>query len=195
MDGNGFDLKAGAFSTVLLLLRAVAPSVALAQEPAHSLQDLQSRVHIGETIRIFDPGGNRIQGSLESISDSSLRIRVGRVVREFRQPEIREVHRQFRDPITNGTVKGAVIGAIAGGAAGLLIATGEACESSSCVMQGTAIAGGLGAGLGAVSGALGDSLRKSYATIFAQSRAAGMRLGVSPILSVDTKGVRVAVRF
>jgi hypothetical protein len=194
MDRKRLNFIAERLLGIPLLILVLAPGAALAQEPAHSLKELESRVHIGDTVRIVDSAGQKTQGKFESISESSLRIRVEGSVREFREPAIREVQREFRDPIGNGAFKGALIGGGAGLAAGVVIATGEACESGACAMQAVALAGAMGAGIGAASGALVDSLKHSYATIFT-GPTLNRGWSVSPILSRDSKGVRVTVRF
>ena len=195
MDAEQSHLKTRSFRAPLFLLLAFAPRVVFAQEPGHSLQELQSRVRIGDTIRIVDPAGKQTQGKFEGLANSSLRIQVNGITREFREPLIREIHLKYRDPISDGLRKGAVIGAVAGVAFGLVAVASEGCESARCTTEAAVVWGAIGAGIGAASGALGDSMKHRYATIFSAPRTTANPWGISPVLSRETKAVKIAFRF
>ena len=180
---------------VLLALIAFVPAVATAQEPAHSLQDLQSGLRIEDTVRVFGIDGNRIQGRVESVSGSALKVRANGVSREFREPQILEVRRRYSDSIANGLGWGAVIGGISGAVVGAVISDAFCDGCGNQQGAGALIFGALGAGIGAGSGALGDSLRKSYATVYTMPRTSQKRFDFSPILTRDKKAVSVAFRF
>ena len=51
MDSEQPHLKSRTFPTPLLLLLVLMPRLVFAQEPVHSLQELPSRVRIGDTMR------------------------------------------------------------------------------------------------------------------------------------------------
>src|SRR5262245_23499575 len=182
-------------SLALWALVVFTPSLARAQEPAHTLQDLQSGLHANDNIRLMHIDGTIVQGKLESVSATVLKLKVKGVIREYLAPQILTVRKQYNDPIRNG----AAIGALIGGGAGAVI--GAAISDAFCDGCGTAQAGGalvfglLGAGIGAGSGALGDSLKRGYKTVYSMPRTANPRFNLSPVLSKNTKGVAVTLTF
>jgi hypothetical protein len=195
MDSEQSHLKTRSFSPLLLLLLVLAPRLVFAQEPAHSLQELQSRVRIGDTIRIFDIAGKQTQGKFDGLAGSSLRIQVKGITREFREPLIRQIDLKYADPLSDGLRKGAIIGAAAGIVFGFVVVAAEGCESSSCRMGAGAVSGAIGAGVGAASGALSDSIKQRYTTVFSPPRTTANRWGISPVLSWEWQGVKIAIHF
>jgi hypothetical protein len=180
---------------ILLSLMAFAPALARAQEPANTLQDLQPQLRINDTVRVEETDGKRVQGKVESVSGSALTIRVKGQSREFRQPQISSVQKQYDDPIGNGVITGAAVGGVAGAVIGVIVSDVFCDGCGNFKGGGALIVGALGAGIGAGSGALGDLLTKGYKTVFSKSRASDLRLDVSPIVSRTSKGVSVAIRF
>jgi hypothetical protein len=180
---------------VLFALIVFIPAVARAQEPAHSLQDLQAGLRIDDTVRMVGVDGNRIQGKVESISGSALKVRVNGVSREFREPQILEVRRRYSDSIGNGLGWGAVIGGVSGAVLGAVISDAFCDGCGNQQGTGAVVFGALGAAIGAGSGALGDSLKRSYATVYTMPRTTEKRFNLSPILTRDKKAVSVAFRF
>jgi hypothetical protein len=180
---------------VLLALVVFTPALGIAQEAAHTLQDLQSSIRTSDIVRVEEFGGNRFQGKVESVSGTSLRIRIKGVSREFHEPEILLVRKQYRDSIRNGLLTGAAIGGAAGAIIGAVVSDAF-CDGCGNFQAGGALAiGALGAGIGAGSGALGDWLRKGYKTVFSMPQTTNIRFNVSPLLSKTTRGVSVAFRF
>ena len=182
-------------SMVLFALIVFIPAVVRAQEPAHSLQDLQSGLRIEDSVRVVGIDGNRIQGKVESVSGSALKVRVNGVSREFREPQILEIRRKYNDSIGNGLGWGAVIGGVSGAVLGAVISDAFCDGCGNRQGTGAVVFGSLGAVIGAGSGALGDSLRKSYATVYTMQRTTEKRFDFSPILTRDKKAVAVAFRF
>ena len=180
---------------VLLALIVSTPALAMAQEPAHTLQDLQSSLRVNDTVRVEEFGGNHLQGKVESVSGSALRIRTKGLSRDFRETQILSVRKQYDDSIRNGLLTGAAIGGAAGAIIGAVVSDAF-CDGCGNFQAGGALAiGALGAGIGAGSGALGDWLTKGYRTVFSMPQTTGIRFNVSPVLSRTTKGMSVAFRF
>jgi hypothetical protein len=195
MDREQCNLRTRSVSAALLLLVALAPRLALAQEPAHSLQDLQPRLSIGDTIRVADFEGKTTEGKFDGLTDSSLQLKVEGKTREFPGTSLREIELKYRDPISNGLLAGAIVGVAAGAVFGLSGVAPEGCESSQCRLETTALWGAIGGGIGAASGALVDSKRKGYLKIFSAPETSGNRWGISPILLRETKGMKISLRF
>jgi hypothetical protein len=152
-------------------------------------------LHIGDTIRVADSEGNTTQGKFDGLTDSSLQLKVDGRTQEFVGTSLREIQLQYRDPISNGLLVGAIVGVAAGAVVGLSGVAPEGCESSQCSLEATALWGAIGGGIGAGSGALVDSMRKGYLRIFSASETSDNRWGISPILSRKTKGMRISFRF
>ena len=190
-----FRIRTRSFPAALLLLLTLAPRLALAQEPAHSLQDLPSRLRTGHTIRIVDTEGKKTEGKLDGLTDSSLQIKVDGEMREFRGTSLREIDLKYRDPVSNGIILGAIIGVAAGAVFGISGVSPEGCESSKCKLGATALWGAIGGGIGAATGALGDSMKQGYLRVFSAPGTTVNRWCVSPILSRETKGMKITLRF
>jgi hypothetical protein len=180
---------------VLLSLAVLTPALARAQEPFHTLQGLQADIRKGETIRVEGTDGKKVQGTVVDISDSSLKLKIKGVSREFREPQIREVRKQYNDSIANGMRNGVIIGAIAGAVLGAAISDAFCDGCGNNQAGGAAIIGLFGAGIGAATGVVGDAMTKGYLTVFTGPKTAGNRFGVSPLLSKETKGMKLAFRF
>jgi len=137
--------------------------------------------------------GNSVLGKVESISDSSLRLRIYGMSREFLEPQIREVTK-----VSKARVRGAWIGAAIGGIAGALIGAGisdafcDGCGNQQG--QGAAVGGVIGGMYGAGIGFIG-ARKQSLKTVFEATQATPKRIRVSPKLSRETKGVVLAFRF
>jgi hypothetical protein len=179
----------------LFVLLVFTPALATAQEPAHTLQDLQSDLYANDKVRLMHIDGTSVQGKVDSVSATVLKIRVKGIVREFPSQQILTVRKQYNDPIRNGLAIGAAIGGSAGAVIGAIVSDAFCDGCGTAQASGALVFGLLGAGIGAGSGALGDSLRKGYKTVFTMPRRAELRFNLSPVLSKKTKGVAVAFRF
>lgn len=94
--------RTGFLMAALFTLTVLAPTLASANEPVHSLQELQTGLQINDTVRIVETSGNSFEGKVESLSGTSLKVRIKGVSREFREPQILMIRKRYRDPITNG---------------------------------------------------------------------------------------------
>src|SRR5262245_4676840 len=104
----------------LFALVGFTPPLARAQEPAHTLQELQSDVQANAHIRLTHIDGTSVQGRVESVSDTGLKVKVNGVLREYREAQILTVSKQYDDPVINGAIIGAIVG---GGVAAIIGAT------------------------------------------------------------------------
>jgi|RhiMethySRZTD1v2_1073278.scaffolds.fasta_scaffold1228534_2 hypothetical protein len=182
-------------ASALFALIVLTPSYARGQEPAHTLQALQSNLHANDKVRLMHVDGTIIQGKLESVSDNVLTLKVKAAVREYRAPQILTIQTQYNDPIRNGVTIGALVGGGAGAVIGAIVSDAFCDGCGTAQASGALVFGLIGAGIGAGSGALGDSLRKGYKTVYSMPRVSGLRFTVSPVLSQNAKGVAVGLRF
>jgi hypothetical protein len=183
------------FTTVVLSLALFAPALAGAQEPATNLKDLQSSLDAGNTVRLIEPDGTRVQGHVIDVTSSALKLKVKGVSREFQEPQIREINLKYHDPVWNGVSWGLVIGGTSGAVIGA-IASGAFCDGCANGVAKSVVAFGLmGAGIGAGTGGLSDFLRNGYIPVYKAPKTVDKEFGVSPLLSKKTKGVAVAFRF
>ena len=189
------DRNCGMFSAALLSLLLFMPALAGAQEPSPTLQALQSSVHQGDTVRLYGADGNKIQGTIDTITNSSLKLKVKGVSREFQESQIQEIQLKYRDPVWNGVKWGVIIGGISGAVVGAIVSDAF-CDGCGDAQAAGALAFGLlGAGIGAGTGATSDYLRKGYKPVYKAQRVAVEGFRVSPLLTKRTKGVSVAFRF
>jgi len=182
-------------SLILFTLAMLMPALARAQEPIQTSQDLRADLRIGDTIRLEGIDGKKVRGTVEDISGESLKLKTRGLSREYRVPQIKEVRRKYNDPIGNGLLKGVIIGVVSGAVIGAVISDAFCDGCGNNQAGGAAAFGLLGAGIGAAGGALGDSMTKGYKTVFTAPKTTANRLGFSPLLSGEKKGVKLAFRF
>ncbi len=175
----------------VLFLAALLPALAWAQEPVHSLPELETRVFLGDTVRVIDLNGQKIDGRLQRISADSLGLVVDGGLRELPEGNIREVRTRRPDKWWNGLLIGAGIGF----GTGVWLSAGL-CDGfiSECTVEGGLILGLGLTGAGAGVGALVDRLISKYDTIYERS-ATSVRFNLAPIFSKETQGIRFSVSF
>ena len=93
-------LGAGAF----LLLTAQAGA-----GPVRSFSELKARVRADETLHVFATSGREFTGSLVEVTDSRIVLIVQGARQEVEEAAVRRVETD-RDPVWDGTIKGAGIG-------------------------------------------------------------------------------------
>ena len=169
----------------LILLNA---SLALAQDPAQSLSALQSRIKVGDNLRVIDLSGKTTQGRFDGISGTSLRLTVSGNYREFPETSLAQVRVRRPDSVWNGTIAGAVSGAIGGAVIGGVF--GDCGKDVNC----KAAIFAAGTGIGAGTGFLCDFLRVKHQTVFVRT-VGPTTLHLSPILSKERKGAMVSMSF
>jgi uncharacterized protein YcfJ len=129
---------------VMLLMSG---EVALAQggAPATSLVELARRVSVGERLEIVDERRGRTAGTLVSVSEAAVTLRVGGRSRHFPSTDVVRVERRRPDSKRNGALIGLGTGAVVGTLVG-------PADSQTCPASGVEC--GQGALLGAIAGAL-----------------------------------------
>jgi hypothetical protein len=81
--------------------------------PVGSFGDLWAKVKSGDRISVLDRSAREVTGILQEASDSSIRVLVDGQIREIPVGDVRRVSRRG-DPLWNGALIGAGLGAIAG---------------------------------------------------------------------------------
>ncbi|MEO8071557.1 MAG: hypothetical protein ABI652_09150 [Acidobacteriota bacterium] len=169
---------------------ALSPPLAGAQTPARSLDQLQSRVHPGETVTLTDIDGREVTGAIVNVSSSALVLLVASVQRDFQEAGILAVRERRDDSLTNGAIWGGGIGVAA------LLSIARAGVGADGPWSGkntahmTYVAAGVGCGIGVAI----DAMIKGHLTLYARpSPASGVT--VIPVFSGARRGALVAIRF
>ena len=177
-------------SISVLFLAALLPTLSWAQQPVHSLPELETRVFLGDAVRVIDINEQAIDGRLQRISADSLALVVDGGLRELSEVNIREIRKRSPDRWWNGALIGAGIGVGTG------VATAAAvCEGGAeCTAWGTALlAPGL-AGMGAGIGALIDFAISKFDTVYVRPETS-VSFDFLPILSRESKGIQCSISF
>jgi hypothetical protein len=145
----------------VLLLATMTATSGWAQQPAHSVVELQAKFKPDDELKIIDRNGKATTGRFVSISGSSVTLLVRGAPQEFSEATIREI-KQRRPHGAKNLVRGAAIGGVAGGVT--LAATHAGADSAN---GGTTARGVLaGAGIGAGVVALKHLFTRRYDTVF-----------------------------
>jgi hypothetical protein len=163
-----------------------APSQLSAQQQANSFEQLQLLVKPGDTVTVTDVNGALSRGIIAELSRTTIRLGVGGVARDLTEADVLQIRQRRSDSLKNG----AVIGAIAGGAFGLLgmiivCAEEEDCGAWVVPVFGLYTAMGTGIGVGV------DALIVREQIIYQRPSRAGFR----PIFSGGRKGIAFSVSF
>jgi len=176
-----------AFLTFIIL----ASGRGLAQEPAHTFEELKHVLMTGDKVQVITDSGKKIHGRIAAISSSAL-VLAGKDQRAFSEESIREVKRRHPDRWWNG----ALIGFGAGAATGLLINRSSCGDDSECLTIGTVAVVFPSMAIGAATGALIDYSVMRFDTVFIPSKASGKpNLTLMPVYSKDQKGVLLSISF
>jgi len=138
------------------------PLIASAQTVVTSFSELPTVVKTGDTVDVTDAKGRTLRGRINDLSRSSLELTARKrapdgsepfvSIGRFSETDVREIRRQHRDSLLNGTLIGLAIGLgiAAFPAAGIFCHGGyeqfTASPASCAAFLG--IAGGIGAGAG-----------------------------------------------
>jgi len=164
---------------------------------ASSFEQLKLRVHKGDQVTVTTGDGKVTKGRLEEISGSTLRLVRNAMPVELPEANVLEIKK--KDPIGNGALMGAGVGA----GLGVLLSSGS-CRSSGglgrCAgpegVAGVALAIGVGAGLGAGIGVLADAVIKRNPVVYrGQPRTRTSRISFGPLLSAQRRGVGLSFSF
>jgi hypothetical protein len=183
---------------VIIVITAAlgVPSLAVAQEPVKSFDQLNTRLKIGDTVYVTDAQGREIKGRIEAIGNDALTLKnvvsswlgSGKV-QVVAAADVREVRHGKRDSLVNGTLVGLGVGALGG----MLLGAEQNDFSSEEAAFGALVFGGLGAigGLG-VDYAIGHYRVLVYRAPGASGSA---RLSIGPVITPRMKGVAVSLSF
>ena len=173
-------------AAVLLVL---LPGLAAAQEPVRSFDQLNTRLKVGDTIRVTDAQGREMSGKLRAISASAITLGEG-PGRESLGPASAKSRR--RGAIESGrfALYGLALGFAAGAVVGAVSSSG--CESD-CISNEWLAVGGIFGGIGAGTGAIiGAFVAGPEMLIYRALGASGSaRLSLAPVITPRTKGVAV----
>ena len=146
---------------VVVILTA---TISWAQQPVHSVQELQSKLKADDELKVIDRNGKTSEGRLVVISASALTLDVRGVHQQFPEATIREI--KIRRPHGGKTtLLGAAIGGLVGGAA--LAAAHPGADSANPFTTSVGVMAGVGIGAGVV--ALKHLFTKRYQTVFIAS--------------------------
>jgi hypothetical protein len=163
--------------------------VATVYEPAGS--DAQTlSVKPGDTVEMTDGTNRRLTGVVQGLAPSALTVKVDGRDQQWALADMRELWRRG-DSLKNG----ALIGAAAGGAAGLIGGIGLASLFENEVGAGArplAAMTALGALGGLAAGAGIDALITGRTLVY---RAPARSVTMLPLVSSGTRGIRLTVRF
>lgn len=171
---------------VTLALLVSGTSNASAQH-ATSFEQLQSLVKTRDRVSITDTTGKVSKGRVVQLSNSSLQLFINGDNRAFSEADVIQITRRQGDSLTNGGTIGALVGAGIWGV-GAAACRGE-CGGAPLSALGILTALGAGAGLGM------DALRGRELTIYGGPRTSSMHIRMTPLLSLDRKGVLLSLWF
>jgi hypothetical protein len=169
-------------SSALAVLVILAPSPAPAQTASNSFEELRQVLKKGQTVVVTDATGQRTKGKVADLSPSSLVVLVPEA-RTFTEPTVSEI--RVTDPVSNGALIGAAIGAG--------FATWDYLIDPS--EPGNAVVFTVAIGLGTAVGAGIDALVNRGGKLLYTSPRPIRRVTISPAIGKDRQGALVSVRF
>ena len=185
---------------VLIVLPMVLAPPVSAQDIATSFEQLQGLVKPGDTVDVTDASGRRTKGKLGELSATSLELLVRQTQSDgsekwvpkarFSEGEVRQITRERRDSLRNGSLIGLAVG---GGLALALVKGGHcrSCSEPETVYPGALLLVGLGVGIGAVI----DALNFERTTVYLTPGQRSSRVQVLPFLSKSAAGAKMSVTF
>lgn len=162
---------------------------------ARSLSELHDWVRVGDTLLVTGFDGRKVEGELERVSADGLKLRTaGPRTVSLPESEVWQVDLRYRDPLWNGTLIGAAVGA-----GFFLVLAANAANSDDwdlTVAQSAAFATLIFVGPGAAIGALVDRATPGRRLIYSAGwKPSRLSVSVAPILSLDKRGILVSFRF
>ena len=183
-------MKINGSAWTIILMCFWAGGLVFGQVPSRSFDEVKKELSLGDTVRVTDDSGNIINGKVEELSSSSLKLK-GKTTVLFAD-SIRQIQKKRRDSVWNGLLIGGGIGA----ASGLIIANSQCRNDSECSAIANVAFVPAGLVIGLVTGALIDRSMTRYDTVFSGnvgSRQA--RFHISPIISQKQKGLVLSIAF
>ncbi len=133
---------------------------------AQSFAALEKQTTPGSTVYVVDNAGEETKGRIVKLSDLSLTLQVHGTLQQFALADVARVERQKRDPVRNGVLIGAAVGALAG------FTMGRSADSPSCPLSGSecgqgAVVGTVGGAFwGAIGGWIVDALVRTRESVY-----------------------------
>ncbi len=173
---------------VVLLLLVVGIPMTEAQDVAGSLEQLRSRVRVGDGVTVTDVKGREIQGTISELSSSSLALMVGKTRTELSETDLETISR--RDSRWNGTLWGLAVGAVLGASFEKSLVDEYGRDD---IGYGSAVVpfAGIGAGIGFAV----DAVIKGRRVIYSRPRTSTWDSTVSRAWNTRRKGIFVSLGF
>jgi hypothetical protein len=178
-----------AMISVLVASVLCLPALAAAQGTVKTFDQLNTRLKIGNAVRVVDTEGWEVKGELLELHNTSITVE-GEVPTTFEADRVRLIEhdtKSSRGPLLFGMLVGGAIGALVGAAK-------QADEGLAGVWWGCAAIGvGIGAGGGAIIGAARPAKWKE---VYRAPGASGSaRMSIAPVVSPHTKGIVLSFSF
>jgi hypothetical protein len=169
------------------MLVGLWPGRAAAQLVATSLDELQGRVALGETVKVIDQRGETITGKLTRLTTSELTVIARTGERTIPGANITQVKARRADPLWNGALIGAASALIPLGILGAALRDGGDCDCAGTLT--------FWAGIGAVAGMGIDARLQGNVTVMKRASGRSQGLTVTPIIQRGRRGVLASIRF
>lgn len=178
--------------SVLVASVLCLPAFAAAQGPMRTFDQLNTRLQVGNTVRVTDTKGREVQGKVTELHDASITVNSG-VPTTFEADRVRLIQNKSKS-----VGKYVALGMLIGGAIG--VATGAAYNSNE---GGTNPAGpllyfgGIFAGIGAGAGTgIGFAVPAKWKEVYRAPGASGSaRVSIAPLVTPRAKGVVLSFSF
>ena len=161
------------------------------QAVAGSFAELQGKIKRNQTVVITDGSGHTVKGKLVDLSPTSLTLTQGQDRETFVEGKVLQVAELRRQP-GKRALQGLGIGALAGAVVALVACSDCSEYTAMFTMAGAGIGAGFGAPIGA---AVGASQTREQVLYRAPVQRSTSLFAVTPFVSKQGTGVRVAVRF
>lgn len=180
------SLTRAPLAAVLIVL---LPTLAAAQDPVKSFDQLNQRLKVGDTVWVTDAQGREIKGEIQSLASEVLTLNTGGS-RTFGAHDVRMIHQRSHDSLKNGALIG---GGVLGGLVlfGCLATSGR--EGSATCVGAAAFNGAMGAAIGA---GIDAAIKGPKLVVYRAPGAPGSaRLSLAPLITTRTKGFALSVFF
>jgi hypothetical protein len=172
-----------------LALLVLWPALGLAQVPAQSIDQLKVAVGEGQKITITDRAGHETSGRLVKIAEDTLSLQVQDETVRWELADIRRIQKREADPLGNGILIGALVGAgVSGGMLAYACSIFEGCGPGELTF--VALWSAFGGGLGA----LVDAAHATNRTVY-EAPARRTAMDIVPIVTPDARALAVRVTF
>ena len=137
---------------VILLISLLLSPITLAAQTTTSDWSRLSSVPTGSKLSVKLRNGNKVDGTLSSVSDTAVTLMVKNASRELKRDDIRTVHLVGGNSVKKATLLGLAVGAGVGAAAGAIHDVSNNDDVPDFDLPATPFTTVLGAGVGAISG-------------------------------------------